>query len=384
MGSVASTIDRSEDLIPLCRQLAADEAHFDAVVIRNGDHLHCFVATRDIGFEPMTLQIGYEEQPMRFEATPTVFALHCLPAMVGKLGLLAAPRIAFIDAEFSWSHEELLRDWSQSQEETRGSRRASSISIQTYLSIPDEPLVPDSQVVRNAAQETEVRRMASAPAARKRGSTLGAPTTRDVTAIHPGSEVVSTASLDDVPAEFDQIVWKVFAPVRRNGDAARGWEAAVADGRCFTTRELAERLYPNPSWQQLVAVFHELRREEGSSVQVPMVGFERDWLYTKGYLGQWDTSNQLSISDDEFSEFRRHRYLSVNIGSQRHKGILLSARRCLKSAAQGLRLFDLAEDVICDLTGRADTRLSLSDVYRLYDQMRGEVERVRPQESDPP
>jgi len=369
MGSVASTTDRSEDLIPLCRQLAADEVHFDAVVIRNGDHLHCFVATGDIGFEPMTWQRGYEEEPMQFEATPTVFALHCLPAMVGKLGLLAAPRIAFIDAEFSWTHEALLRDWAES-EETRDSRGTSSISIQTYLSIPGDPLVPDSQVVRNAAQKTEVSRMASAPPARQQRHAAGASTARGVMTIRAGAEVVSATSLDDVPAAFDQIVWKAFAPTRRNGNAARGWETAVADGRCFTTRELAARLYTNPSWQQLVAIFRELRGEEGGSVQVPMVGFESEWLFTKGYLGPWSASESVYLCDEEFACFRRRRYEAFGIGAQKANRVLAAARRCLKSVGQGLLLFDLAEDVICDLTGRADALLSLGDVCRVYDQMR--------------
>ena len=141
---------RLQECEALCATLPPidpDGTRPQAVIVQVASHLVCFLAVAGGTYEPMTMQNGFSEKPLRFVATEETFARKCVPTVLSKVGFVDKVILAFVDTQLDWKHDEVLLQWAAHQNEAHRMTQASSVIIQTYVAERNATPEPDTQIV---------------------------------------------------------------------------------------------------------------------------------------------------------------------------------------------------------------------------------------------
>lgn len=337
-----------------------------AVILRSQDSLHCFERTSDLIYEIMTIQRGFEEEPMCFEAGEETLYQRCIPTILSKIFTSEQVHLALIDMDLEWDHETLLQGWLDYQKEAQRAVQNVRVTLRTFIAEEAYDPIPYTETTWPGLDTKFMRRErvsgVSITASLSNSNQLGV-------TVHAEKEGISflITAVDDIPADFDRIVWMLmYAGTRHiHGLDHRLIEMLRREG-CVTTLSAANHLYPLPALNNVLSIYRKLRYVQGKTVFVPMVGFEADWLRASSYLQLFSNITEINIKWKEFERLRFLRYYTSQLLVSGKDPLLLSAQRCLSMADQGLLLFDLTEDIIYDLTGQSQFRISFADVCRVY------------------
>ena len=352
-------ISVSGAMLDLCKLIAdcqfqQQELKPQAVVIHDVGKLWCFYQRVDGSYTAMTEQGATDDQALWYSADPKKFVKNCLPGVIQKNPGSGDKNIAFLDMEIGWDHEQLLKDWAKSQEDTA---RQHEIFVQTFRQ-------DDSNRPIKIAEAKLPRTQKEPPVTPKPPIVNSTPPTTNPTS---SQETLLFDDIRDIPAEFAYFVWKSRrSAAARHQSSMKAWHEIDQAERSLTTREIAERIYEKPSISEVVSVFKQLRSGVPQYMGIPMIGFDQNWLFATSYLIAYSGVKTDSLDIDNLTSIRYQRYKRTNLVQQPTSDhITASVTRCLAAASEGLRLFDLTEDVICDLTGNIRITLSLADVCHI-------------------
>jgi hypothetical protein len=338
-----------------------------AIVVRVDGRLECFEHTGGGLYERMTIQDGFQEGAMQFESTIDSLALKCIPEVLSKLVTADMIYVAVIDTDMEWTLNDLFeaRDALRCILPQKSPSR--SVAVRTFIADDAEDIVPypgdlwewepEQGRLRNSGRRDSAKLIPRRPS-------INSQTHRSL----EGDSVLSISSLEDVPAEFDHVVWMRAQFDKEQSDSSRSAFVVrlFRKGEVLTTLEAAQKMFPKPDAAQLLFVYRMLRSAHRKSLTVPMVGFEDSFLSAQSYLSQDSDVEDIHINLPQLLALRHRRYFPSDIAPINKKRLPVSARRCLGSAFQGLDLFDLTEDILCDLNGATQFNLSLADVWRVH------------------
>jgi|GEM_PF-1968539 len=355
-----------DTLLDVCDQIAGGlrQSHQKphAIIIRKSNELLCFVLRKEGDYHPMTQQGLTEDEPLVFTADEHTFVKKCLPDVLRKIFHTDSVTIALVDTMASYQCDQLLDMWVSHQNERQHTPRLVDVTLQAFQSDCTQTFV-----------EVAHRKLLRSQTERK-------PLTKEAYCepkfIYPALSITSgdvqipLNEIEDLPAGFSRFVWQACdnAPASRyTGEEA--WCHLYRSEKSLTTLEVARRMHRQPSVHNIISTYKQLRAVEGEFVVVPMIAFEREWLTAASYLTTYSSldKDDLGLEDLRVMHFQRYKIIPAKSRKVTNERLMLSAARCLAGASDGLRLLDLTEDVIYDLTGKIGIILSLADVCRARD-----------------
>ncbi|MBM3493771.1 MAG: hypothetical protein FJX72_05535 [Armatimonadetes bacterium] len=342
----------------------------DALVVRELDVLSCYERNAGDAFQLMTVQRQHRDVPLRFPVCPSELGHVCLPKVLAMLFVDHPVCVWLIDGDRAWSCGDLETEIGAFRAVAAGYPEGASVLVFAWAATETGSVRPVAhfevlctpRVRESPAQETWCGRSAmrafspdDLPANSIRTGPLGP---------------VRVGDLDDIPAEFDRYIWtEVRAQVTSIGNSM---VRRLSGGHAwFSTLDAARRMQPSPFLGDAIEVYRILRSMHGTAVGVPMVGFREECLTASSYLGPYSRTAEYDVRLSPLHGIRQRRLALVDVPPSRGDRLLASARRCLAIASQDLKLADLCEDVICDLTGVRSHTLSLGDVARIHTVLRG-------------
>lgn len=338
----------------------------DAVILWESGTFTCFARIEGGGFALMTYQEGFVERPLVVSrATALRCGTKCVPLILERMGLNRNPRIALVMSTIQDGWSEVLNHFIS---ETKKSRRMvpfATLSIQAFELVGIR--------VRAVGERLTWQPMAVTPMREAPQTRLEPPSRGDnhTSVDQPQAKELwfSFDDAEDVPAEVTRILWKIGSIPPTADQATRGvLEALSSREMCFSTLEAAQLLAGEDAGTvtALIRTFRMLRSWEGGYVFVPMVGFRKEFLYAEPLLSSFSQGTGAFLSIQGLLAVQDS-VVSIASFSTNHPAerLVSVALRCLNSGVGSLRLLDLAEDVICSLTGRSNFRLSFADVMRL-------------------
>lgn len=340
----------------------------DALVVRANGDLWCYGRGAETPFEGMTVQNGYHEGRLSFPDRVDILWEKCFPAILRRIIERDLAYVAIVYMDLVWTAEDLRAGLAAHEKVMQRDGFPPRTLIRAYIAAKSDVPILQYEMECNADGKNE--HSVYRGGARKGAAIQNATSARPV-AVFAGRRDAAPqqlSALDDIPAEFDHIVWTLDSR-KQAGSSSLGvlpLHRLPMKGACFTTREAAERLFPKPTLAHSLRVFRMLRSAYGSLASVPMVGFKGAYLTATSHLAPYTDLAECDLDLDRLDDLRSIRFGVTDVQQDRDQRIVVSAHRCLAMTSQGLGMLDLCEDIICDLTGVTTTVMSLADVCRVY------------------
>lgn len=342
-----------------------EAAGVGAVVVCEPAELSCFSYSGS-RMVPMTRQVGLEEQHLSFAATDRAFLSKCIPQLLQRM-LDPEPKIALVRRGWDADLVELVGTFIEA-ETSQLLTCHESVCFCVFDAALDGLAVVADEMYWFGSKHLPLRTSVCRPVE------IDGSLTDSVRSNQDDSCFVDLASVTDIPAELGRIVWRCYRPPTQRDIEADELFAHVEkfDG-CFSTEELAKSLcHPfAPRLNDVVWTYCELRRFEGRNLFIPMVGFNRTYLKAESLLAEFTESTSMEVTYADYVSVQELALsYSGTMAAKNNSPILNACQRCLRDSLGELRFLDLCEDVICELTGKVQFRLSLADVLRVYDEIK--------------
>ncbi len=337
----------------------------DALILWHEGTLRCFSLTERATFSVMTRQEGYSEVPLSFKPATIETCARCLRSVLEGIALKPFPRIALVmTSPPEWSSE--LLPGLEEQLCTKGRTfRFTELSLQTFLWAARQPVPVGEPLKWRPPSQSASERARKPPCARTSLELSRGPAEQS----SDSPEWIVFDDANDVPIDLARVLWKVrTVPETADFLTRVAIENLASMRRCFSTEDASQLLTHGDtgSIAGLVRTYKTLRLWEGRHTFVPMVGFRQGSLYAESFLKPYSQESGVCVTLEELHAFQKYIVNCPPLVPNRNTSPLAqAAHRCLRSSTGSLRLFDLTEDVITDLTGRSKFHLSLSDVLRL-------------------